>query len=318
MFFWPIIGQGRALAMLQGAFDRGRVASTYLFAGDEGIGKRRAAMWFAALLNCASPEVRKRSAGVAEPCGQCPACRKIEASAHPDIKVIEPDGGVIKVEAVRELEEMLSFKSMEARWRVCVIDEAHQMNQSAANAFLKTLEEPAPGTLIVLISSVPDRLLPTIRSRASRVNFRPLSAADCARATGRQADSPEVRLSMGRPGLAFRENLIEQRREFFDTLEKMLGADGKAAWKDRQDMEEWLDMLMLALRDMAAMKVKGRPVNIDMAQSLERMSSGASLAAILEAYEKVRELRSRSLFNLNKGITWNHTAGLLSGLGINA
>jgi len=299
--------------MLEGAHRRGRLASTYLFAGENGIGKRMTALAFAARLNCTDPV----DAGViVDACGMCASCVKFEAGTHPDLIIIEPDGAQIKVEQIRQVEEALSYRSFEGGYKVVLVDNAEAMNPAASNAFLKTLEEPAPGCLIILITSMPDRLLPTIRSRCSRINFKPLSYEQCNRALqGSEVSKTGVRLSMGRPGLAMTEDLVEERDNFHDTLDLMLGGEAKPPWKDRTESERFLDTTMLMLRDIASAKTgSGELMNDDMAAEITEMGSRTSIKKILECYQDIRKLRGRMFFNLNKGITWNYTASLLEGL----
>jgi DNA polymerase-3 subunit delta' len=315
-----IKGQDIALRMLAGARRRGRLASSYLFAGEEGIGKRAVAVNFSKALNCLDPQGPE---GYRDSCDRCPSCRKTDHGTHPDFLLIEPENGMIKVEHIRRLDEFLSFKAFEGGMKTVIVDDAETMNASAANAFLKTLEEPAPATLIVLVSSRADWLLPTIRSRCSRVNFRPLPPEECRevveKKTGRDA-GVLVRLSMGRPGLALRADMAKERDAFLASLARMLSSDGKPSWGDRQDMERWMDLCMLLLRDMAVMKVTGEAgelINEDRAEELMRMSRALSLDAILERYARLNALRASLLFNLNKGITWNYTATLLGELKTN-
>lgn len=312
-----IKGQERALNILRGAAKRGRLASSYLFAGEDGIGKKLAAINFSMALNCLDPQSPpKETDGFGDACGVCSSCRKISSGTHPDFLMVAPEDRVIKVEEIRTLEEALSFRAHEARVKAVIVDNAETMNAAAANAFLKTLEEPAPGSMIILVSSMPDRLPITIRSRCSRVNFRPLPASEVAGVIGGDAASPEVTLAMGRPGEAASGELESRRQRFFELLESMLEPGSKADWKDRQDIEEWLDMALLLLRDMAAVSSGGRLINADMADELRRMGGGSPVEDILEAYARIRQLRARQLFNLNKGITWNY-AGCVLGNVIN-
>lgn len=309
-----VVGQEGALRMLLGARRMGRVASSYLFAGEQGIGKRFAAVNFAKALNCLDP-------ADLDACDKCPSCIKIDSGTHPDFLLVEPDGDQIKVEQVRRLEEALSLTAYEARVKVAVMDDAEAMNASAANAFLKTLEEPPAGSLIILVSSSPDRLPDTVRSRCSRINFRPLSPGDCEKVMKRlvKKDLPVlVRLSMGRPGLALKEDLIKERDRCMEDLE---GAEGRHAWKDRRDIERWLEMQMLILRDMAVGKITGSReglINLDRAEELGGLGERAALKGIIEGYGKLMELRGRLGFNLNKAITWNYAQGVLEDLKGNA
>lgn len=309
-----VVGQESALRMLLGARRMGRVASSYLFAGEQGIGKRFTALNFAKALNCLNPV----DGDYGDACDKCPSCIKIDAGTHPDFLLIEPDGDQIKVEQVRRLEEALSLTAYEAKVKVAVVDDAEAMNASAANAFLKTLEEPPPESLIILVSSSPDRLPETIRSRCSRINFRPLGPGACEevmkkRASARKALPVLVRLSMGRPGLALGEDLLKERDMVMGDLE---GTAGKHPWKDRKDIERWLEMSMLLLRDMAVLKATGSAeglINRDMAAELGEMSEKAALTGIIEAYGKLMQLKSRLGFNLNKAITWNYAQSVMEG-----
>lgn len=308
--------------MLGGALERGRLASSYLFAGEEGVGKRSAAEAFAMALNCVSPEKGRggiSDAGVLDACGKCGSCVKIAQRTHPDFVMVEPESGVIKVEEVRRIEEMLSFRAFEAKYKTVIMDQADAMNISAANAFLKTLEEPAPMSLIILVSSTPERLPITIRSRCSRINFHPLSPEDMAAVLGADADEALLNLAQGRPGLATGDDLLSRRERFLQMLRQMLESADKAAWKDRQEIEAWLDMCLLFLRDMAVFKSSGNDrglINSDIPSEIRQMCGRATLEGIIKCYGNIRKLRSETLFNLNKSITWNYTASQLAALGV--
>jgi DNA polymerase III delta' subunit len=308
-----VIGQGPALRMLSGAIKNERVASSYLFAGEQGIGKRFAALNFAKALNCLDTI---GGDGYEDACESCPSCRKFASGNHPDFLLIEPEGGLIKVDRIRRIEETLSLKAFEGRTKVVIVDEADTMNINASNAFLKTLEEPSPKSLIILVSSRPDRLPATIRSRCMRINFRPLSPDDCLRVIGGKGkDSAlKIRLSMGRPGLAVSRNLLRQRDRFWNSLTKMLNEESKHPWKDREDLQEWLDMSLLLMRDLAVTKITGgggKLVNEDISDNIGEMSGRAPLKVIIENYEKLRSLRGNTGFNLNRAVTWNYIRSIM-------
>lgn len=317
-----VIGQESALRILRGAMERGRLASSYLFAGEEGIGKRFAAFNLAKALNCLEPVG-------ADACGRCPSCRKMEAGTHLDFRVVEPDGDQIKVEQIREVEEILSLKPYEGGVKTVVVDDAERMNTYAANAFLKTLEEPSPQTLIVLVTSNPDWLPLTIRSRCSRVNFTPLSPADCEAVVskGLGPAKPEkieamVKLSMGRPGLVLREDPVAERDRFFATLQKMVRREGRPAWRERSDMQRWLEMSLVFLRDLAVCAAgggdgrRGELINSDMAAEIGRLAGGVTLDSVVECYGKMLGLVAGLRFNPNKAITWNYAGSALESAGI--
>jgi DNA polymerase-3 subunit delta' len=162
-----VIGQERVTSGLARAVQTGRVPHAYLFEGPPGVGKRGAALGLALALNCEQAPGRG--------CGVCETCRRIEAGIHPDAPTFAPDGPQLVIEQAKAIVALAQSRPHEAAVRVIVVDGADTLNASAANSLLKTLEEPAPRNHLVLCTSAPDRLLPTIRSRAQRVRFHPLS-----------------------------------------------------------------------------------------------------------------------------------------------
>ncbi len=168
-----LIGQDQAVIVLRRAIATERVPHAYLFEGPTGVGKRSAAIGLAMAVNCDSAKETGRGAA----CGTCETCRRIAEGLHPDVLTFAPDGTQIIMEQAQEIVALGQRGPHEARARVIIIKDAHRLNVSAANCLLKTLEEPSPGNHLVLVTSAPDRLLGTIRSRAQRVRFRPISVA---------------------------------------------------------------------------------------------------------------------------------------------
>jgi DNA polymerase-3 subunit delta' len=166
-----VIGQDLARAALERAIAGGRVAHAYVFEGPPGVGKRNAALGLAMALDCPVAP----GAG----CGACEVCRRIEAGLHPDVASFGPSGpgGQIVIDDIRAILALTRTRPHEAPARVIVVDDADAMNPSSANGLLKTLEEPLAGNHLVLCTGAPDRLLPTVRSRAQRIRFRALSPA---------------------------------------------------------------------------------------------------------------------------------------------
>lgn len=337
MAFSQIIGQDRAIDILRGSMQRSRIASAYLFCGESGIGKKLVALNFAKALNCLSaaaeespllaglggllPHAGPDAAGAApaDACETCVSCEKINAGAHPDLLVISPEERQIRIDEIRMVDEALSFRPFEGRRKVVIVDEADTMNPAASNAFLKTLEEPPADSVIILVSSRPDRLLPTIRSRCSRVNFRTLSAADCASVLRRTMENAGVetaaRLSMGRPGLAAEQDITEERDRFLGHFQAMLRAE-RDGWASREEMERWFDHAAVLLRDLAALRTTGKKtvlINEDIADQFGRMGKSVDLQGIIEIYQELLNLKGLLTFNPNKSITWNYAAALLRG-----
>jgi DNA polymerase III subunit delta' len=159
-----VLGQEGALGILRRALASGRVAQAFLFEGAPGVGKMTAARALAQTLEC------EKETG----CGECGQCRKVAEGLHPDVIVVEPDGQFIKIAQVRQVTARAAYRPHEGRARVVIFDGADAMNLEAANALLKTLEEPPAQTHFVLVSSAPERLPVTVRSRCQRVRFAPL------------------------------------------------------------------------------------------------------------------------------------------------
>lgn len=181
MLFKDIKGQEKAIAFLKNAIGQDRVAHAYIFHGLDGIGKKAAALAFAGTLNClqVGPEADPKADNDA--CGECLSCRKIDRGTHPDVITIQPDGAFIRIKEIRELQEQMMFRPAEGRKRVFIILEADRMNSAAANALLKTLEEPTGSNTLVLVTARPHQLPLTVLSRCQRIKFQPLRSEEMIR-----------------------------------------------------------------------------------------------------------------------------------------
>lgn len=236
---WNVVGQERALELLQRGVESGRLAHAYLFVGPEGVGRATTARAFAQALNCHNDTER--------PCSECRSCRLIAEDKHPDIEWVGV-GGIcddsdhrdhstdnsrdIRICQVRRLERVISRTTIEAMYRVVIVDPADAMTVEAANAFLKTLEEPAQNTVLVLITALEERLRETVRSRCRRVVFYGIPRAEIASALVErwgaepgQADRLS-RLAQGRLGWAVAafqdERLLADRERTLDDIESVL------------------------------------------------------------------------------------------------
>ncbi len=173
---------------LRRARNTGRVHGAYAFCGESGTGKRESALWFARLLLCQ---------GAAEdPCGACRSCHILATEAedpvHPDLQIVRPDGTFIRVEQIRGLQRGLSLVSNERGHRVVLIFEADRLRIEAANALLKTLEEPPDATTLVLVAERSNALPSTVRSRTTVVRFVGEAAAGLAEVLGTDGLSEEA------------------------------------------------------------------------------------------------------------------------------
>lgn len=167
--FSQIIGQEKAIGFLRRAMADDRMPHSCLFVGIPGIGKRTTAIALAQALNCLAP-------ADGEGCGECRICRQVASGNFPDIETVIPQGKVIKIEQIRELNRRFGYKPVSGRYRVSVVSRAEMMTEEAANAFLKTLEEPPERNILILTAVEPRDLLPTIVSRCQKISFRPIPA----------------------------------------------------------------------------------------------------------------------------------------------
>ena len=181
MPFRALVGHRRLLGLLSRSIAGASLPPSLIFSGPEGVGKRAAALAVAQALNCSSP-VAESEAGLAlDACGSCPACGRIARGTHPDVQTIAPgESGSIKIEQVREAIAAAAYRPFEGRRRVFLVEEADALVPAAQNALLKTLEEPRPGSVFILIAAKADTLLATVRSRCSRLRFGPLTAGEVA------------------------------------------------------------------------------------------------------------------------------------------
>ncbi|MDH4226972.1 MAG: hypothetical protein OEV59_04360 [Deltaproteobacteria bacterium] len=256
--FSKIYGQKNALDMLRRSVSADRVAHAYVFFGPEGVGKRKAALAFAAALNC------ERYEDSNEACGGCEPCRASFAGANMNIINIAPEDKTLKADEIRDLQRALRYKAETGRV-VAIVDAAETMQKSAANVFLKTLEEPPGNAVIILVSSKLYSMLPTILSRCQRVAFSALKASEMApiveKTCGVSSEDAlaAARLGNGSVSRSIRmieDGMIERRREFFEKFASARGsvlaligfAENLA--KD-ESLTEMLEFLKSRLRDLA-------------------------------------------------------------------
>lgn len=220
-----VIGHEYAVDLLKRSLESNRLAHAYLFVGPPRIGKTTLALFLAQAVNCLHPE--------SKPCGTCIACRKIQQSLHPDVRVIDEEGGSIKINQIRELQSEATLSPFEGRQRVYILCDFQNATIEAANCLLKTLEEPPPRVMLILTATQAELLLPTIVSRCQVLNLRPLALDQVEQALQvywgvepRQARLL-ARLSGGRMGWAIEasrnETLLLDREKYLLVLEQALG-----------------------------------------------------------------------------------------------
>ncbi len=315
-----VTGHARPKRILLSSLGRGRIATTYLFTGESGIGKRLAALEFAKAVNCLDPV--RDGADRLDACDRCSSCRRFASGTHPDLLMVGPRGGTIRIEAVREVQEFLSFTAYEAERKVVLMDDAECMNLPASNAFLKTLEEPPAKSLIILVTMSAERLTDTIRSRCFRVRFSPLNREETLEVIRRNlpgADEETLEslagLSMGRPGLALREEGTLLRETLGGMVRGVAGGGIEVDWNDREEMEAWLNLFTVVLRELMVLKLAPSERRLllggRLSEGLAAAAGGTDLQELTRLYSELTALARHLGFNLSRPITANYVRSLI-------
>ena len=317
MPFHDIIGHQTTIAALQTAVMRQRLAHAYLFHGEAAIGKRATALCLAQALNC-----ERASAGEAlDACGACRSCHQIASRTHPDFFVIEPDSELatpqIKIEQVREIEQQIMYRPLIGERKICLIDDADRMTIGAANALLKTLEEPPAHSLFILISSRPAALPVTIRSRCQAVRFATpaRTQVEAAVILKRELPPADARLlaviSEGRIGEALSsdaKDIRARQQELLDlvrpqslqSITTILSAAEALAKTDRAP--EILTWLTRWIRDIVIVQVGGdreQLLHVDDLPSLESYARQARTDLLLDLLHDIEKTEQQATRHLN-------------------
>ncbi|MBI5286269.1 MAG: DNA polymerase III subunit delta' [Deltaproteobacteria bacterium] len=291
MPFKDILGHDRSIGVLKKALSSGRLAHSFIFLGPEGVGKRATAIATAKALNC--QEVKD------DFCGVCQTCRQIGSGSYPDVILIGPQEGIIRIDEIRELQKRLQYKASGGGKKVAIVDGAERVNREAANAFLKTLEEPPSDSVIVLISIQGFEILPTILSRCQRINFSPLGRDIIAQIiverlrVSRERAGLLATFSGGSVGKALRiDAMLDGRKGLIERLEGLnldriddLFKLGEEVSKG-EEMQDTLEVLKIWYRDLAVFS-EGREdmvINTDLIDRIRRRVGGSTFERLWEGF----------------------------------
>jgi DNA polymerase-3 subunit delta' len=316
MAFTQILGQDKAINVLQRAIRHQRVPQAYIFAGEDGVGKKLTALMLAKALNCRERED--------DACDHCISCHKIDDGNHPDVRLIEPDGQYIKIDQIRTLQKDVNYRPYEGRRKVYILDQAEALRTEAANALLKTLEEPSPDSLLILVTANVYALLPTVISRCQFVRFVALGVPQLTEFLKREKQMPAEQarliasLAEGCPGRAFAmdtDDILAKRamleevltllssglqdvREVFDQAEKLA--------QRKPEIHEFLDLLLVWYRDLYLLQEQGRPdlvANADALSRLARTAQQLSRSQTQRLFDVVYQTKLDLLRNANLQLT---------------
>ena len=335
--FNRLIGNSHIKEILKRLIKERRVPNSLLFAGEEGIGKSRFALELAKSFVCQNP-------ADGEACDRCAACRrsdnfeisksdkkedyeKVFFSEHADIGKVVPFKNGILINSIRALEIEANFRPFEATARFFIIEEAEKLNtakDNAANALLKTLEEPPATSHIFLITSRPAALLPTIRSRCQTLRFAPINAAEIKDyLLSNKKFAPEdaallAKLSHGRLGYALDldlEKFRAQREAMLKVLESLVIRKDRAALlktaeeitdaKNKDDYENYLKILQALIHDVWTLKLGAAEENVlnsDLSNQLKRFAERADSRNLSALLSEIETMREQFAVNINRKI----------------
>jgi DNA polymerase-3 subunit delta' len=307
---WGIVGHDWAVRLLQRALERDELSHAYLFTGPPNVGKGTVASALAQALLCEAAEGR--------PCGTCQGCHLLESGNHPDFHHVEPEtaAGSMRIAQVRELSRQLSLTPSLAQHRVAILSDFDRATPSAANALLKTLEEPPSYVLLVLLAPDTDSLLPTIVSRCQVVPFQPLAPATVEQSLverwGVDAELAQLlaHLSGGRLGWAVTAatdpGVLEVRARRLEELDHLIQASlverfryAEKLARDAEAARQTLDLWTGWWRDVMVLAAgaDGPLTNLDLADRVRRLARSLGMeraAALVRATRRATDLVQRN------------------------
>ncbi len=318
---WQVIGQDRIVNLLERSIAEGRLSHAYLFVGARHIGKMTLALTLARALNCASEE---------KPCGECSSCRRIISGNHPDVGIIQlaetaedqSSRKTISVDQIRDLQYSINLKPYENGYRMIIVDGAENMSAGAANALLKSLEEPPPSTVFILLAVEENLLLPTIHSRCQRLELEPMPVQTLQQVLVEQWGAPHeqadllARFSHGCIGWAIsalsEESILEERSGNLENLISLTRSDISERFrfaaelaaefaKSRMVVRERLELWLTWWRDLLLLKNDCAEfiVNADRKDMLQQQAAQCGLSAIGKAIRSIQETMQQLDQNAN-------------------
>jgi DNA polymerase-3 subunit delta' len=314
MAFKDVAGNVPVKRILKLALERGRVPNSLIFGGPEGVGKSDMALTLAKALNCATL--------TADSCDACPSCRAIDAGNHPDVMTLTAEVRDVKIEQTRLLKQLAYLRPMTAKRRVFIIEDAENLNDPSANSLLKVLEEPPHFTHVILVTSSPFRLLPTIRSRCRTLSFAAIGRAEIEEILlERDFSKDQARIlallvdgNLGRAQEYEWEEVQALREGSWALFEALVSSDRSSQFLDRFGavpravQEEFGDVLELFgsfARDILLLRLGGDPallLNPDLEGRLREAAGSWTVPQVLGVLDEIDYVLAQLGGNLNKGL----------------
>ncbi len=318
MTTWNLLGHEWAAQLLAGQIARDSLRHAYLITGPPGVGRRTLALTLAQALNCPTP----RAPGI--PCENCRTCSQIGRQQHPDLSIVQAEevGGTLKVDQIRELQRSLNLAPYQARYRVALLLRFEEAHPSAANALLKTLEEPPSQVILILTAESVDALLPTVVSRCEVISQRPLSLqilteglVEKWRIPGDEAHLL-AHISGGLPGYAHylhqHPEAMEQRQTWLDEHVQLMydGRVARFAYAEkiasdknalRQALRTWVSLWHDVLH--RASGLTEQMANLDRREDIDRLASQLTPARVHTIILQLAQTLERLDRNVNTRLT---------------
>jgi DNA polymerase-3 subunit delta' len=290
---WKIAGHKKPLQLLSKSIDSGSLPHALIFSGPERVGKRTVARNLARILLCQT----------SESCENCLQCRSFASLSNPDYIELSV-GEAIKIEHIRRLAYQLNLKPYSAKYKVAIIDNAEDMTLEAQNALLKLLEEPKLYTVIVLVTSNAYRLLPTIASRAQKINFGPVSPEDYDYLLSAKTDNKKTTLlsmSYGKPGLALsileNSEQLKKIEELNNQYRQYMGSDLAERMVLAQTMSDMETPDLKAALHLWLVKLEAELKNNPSVQLAKKLSSVVSARKLIDGNVNAKLLLTNMMIN---------------------
>ncbi len=275
-----------------------RLGHAYLFVGPREAGKTQTALGVAQLVNCESLSVK--------PCGVCSSCRKIASGNHPDVMVVQEEQGSIKIDQIRFLLGRLQLMAFEAKTKVFIIRNVETMTLEAANSLLKTLEEPASNTLIILTTAIVEVNLDTVRSRCHVVRFFPVSRGHLQETLGNTQEMAQFLTvytdgCLGQARQLAENNFIFYKNQVLDGLLYKSNEDFLKKLSEKEDFKESLHIFLSIVRDAILLKTGVPTQDLMHTDRLKdvRLLAEHSFTELFAIYEQVVKTKGLLDENLN-------------------